>query len=89
MPPLERFFWAIAPVQGRSIALVLGSALVIALSGGIAVLFEPPRSFKALLALVMLAAWLVGVCGMVGYFRWIFSPSSYRPTGTESTPPKE
>jgi flagellar basal body-associated protein FliL len=24
------------------------------------------------LVLLMLIAWLVGLCGMVGYFRWFF-----------------
>jgi hypothetical protein len=89
MSPLERFLWAIAPVQGRSIVLVLGSVAVLAVAGLIATYFELPGSIKALLALIMLAAWLVGVCGMVGYFRWLFSPSSYRPSGTDSTRPKD
>lgn len=89
MSLLERLLWAIAPVQGRSMALVLGSVAVLAVAGLIATYFELPGLIKALLALIMLAAWLVGVCGMVGYFRWLFSPSSYRQSGTDSTRPKE
>ena len=89
MSPLERFLWAIAPVQGRSVALVLGSVVVLAVAGLIATYFELPRIIKALLALIMLGAWVVGVCGMVGYFRWLFSPSSYRQNGPDSTHPKE
>lgn len=89
MSPLERFLWAIAPVQGRSIALVLGGAAVLAVAGLIAMYFELPRSVNGLLALIMLGAWLVGVCGMVGYFRWLFSPSSYRSNETDSNRFKE
>lgn len=89
MSPLERLLWAIAPVQGRSMALVLSSVAVMAVAGLIAVYFELPRSIKGLLALIMLGAWLVGLCGMVGYFRWIFSPSSYRQNDPDSTRPKE
>jgi len=37
----------------------------------------------------MLAAWLVGVCGMVDYIRWYFGPSSYRQNGDGPIPPKE
>ena len=81
MSLLERFLWAIAPVQGRSVALVLGSVTVLAIAGLIATYFELPRLIKALVALVMLGAWVVGVCGMLGYFRWLFSPSAHRQIG--------
>jgi uncharacterized membrane protein len=89
MSPLERLLWAIAPVQRRSMSLVLGSVTVFAIAGAVAMFVELPRAINAWLALIMLAAWFVGVCGMVGYFRWVFSPSSYRQNGTESTRPKE
>lgn len=89
MSVLDRFLWAIAPVQSRSITLVLGSVTVFAMAGAAAMLVDLPKAIDALLAIIMLAAWLVGVCGMVGYFRWLFSPSSYRHNGTESTPPQD
>ncbi len=68
---------------------MLGAAAVIAVAGALATLFDLPQIIDALLAMVMLAAWLVGICGMIGYFRWLFSPRSYRPDGTESDRPKE
>lgn len=77
MTPLERLRWAVAPEQQRSVSLVLGAVLVIAVSGAAATLYELPRAIDVLLALVMLAAWLVGVCGMIGYFRWFFSPRAH------------
>lgn len=89
MSPLERLRWATAPVQSRSILLVLGSVAAFTAAGAAAILLELPRAVDTLLALVMLAAWLVGVCGMVGYFRWLFSPSSYRQSMTDSSRPKE
>jgi hypothetical protein len=89
MSLLERLRWAIAPVQSRSMSLVLGGVAVFAVAGGLATLIDLPQAIDALLALVMLAAWFVGVCGTVGYFRWIFSPSTYRQNGTDSTRPKE
>lgn len=89
MSLLERLLWAIAPVQGRSVILVLGSAAVIAVAGALATLFDLPQVIDALLALIMLAAWFVGVCGMVGYFRWLFSPRSYRQSESDSNRLKE
>jgi hypothetical protein len=77
MTPLERLRWAIAPLQHRSVSLVLGAVLVIAVSGAAATLYDLPRAIDALLALAMLAAWLVGICGMIGYFRWFFSPRAH------------
>ena len=38
---------------------------------------DPRRAMSIMLmALVMLAAWLVGACGMLGYFRWFFGAGS-------------
>jgi len=70
MTLLERLQWAIAPDEERSMSLLVsGTAVFIAL-GGIAAFLPLPRVVNALFALGMLAAWAVGLCGMVGYLRW-------------------
>jgi len=89
MTPLERLRWAVAPDQHRSVSLVLGAVLIIAIAGAAATLVDLPRAIDALLALVMLAAWLVGVLGMIGYFRWLFSPRAHDLTGVGPDRPKE
>ena len=48
-----------------------GIAVFVALAG-LAVLLEPPRAVVMLMAIPILAAWLVAGCGMVGYLRWFF-----------------
>jgi uncharacterized membrane-anchored protein len=72
MSPLDRLRWAIAPDQRRSLSLMLGGIAVFTVLGGLATLFEVPRVVAGFMGLVMLAAWFVGACGMVGYFRWFF-----------------
>lgn len=89
MSPLERLLWALAPVPRRSMSLMLGAVLVFGIAGVVATLIDFPRFIDALLAMIMLAAWLVGVCGMVGYIRWYFSPSTYRQNGDGPIPPKK
>jgi hypothetical protein len=89
MSPVDRLRWAVAPVQSRSMSLVLGGVVVFGISGVAATLIDLPRVIDALLALVMFAAWFVGICGMIGYFRWFFNPKSYNPDGTGSTRPKD
>ena len=51
---------------------MLGGLGVFIVLGGLATLVAVPRVIAGLMALVMLAAWFVGACGMVGYFRWFF-----------------
>ncbi len=89
MSPLEQLRWAVAPVPTRSVSLVLGAVMVMAIAGLLATYYELPQALGALLALLMLAAWLVGVCGMVGYFRWFFNPKSHLPSASETNHPKE
>ena len=84
MSLLERLHWAVAPIPGRSMSLVLGGLAIFTISGALAMLGELPRVIDAALALVMLAAWFVGICGMIGYLRWLFSPRSYRPPESDS-----
>jgi hypothetical protein len=72
MSPMERLRWAIAADLRRSMTLMLGGIAVFSAVGVAATLFELPRSLSGPLVLLMLVAWLVGLCGMVGYFRWFF-----------------
>jgi len=51
---------------------MLGGLGVFIVLGGLATLVAAPRVIAGLMALVILAAWFVGACGMVGYFRWFF-----------------
>ena len=73
MSPLDRLRWAIAPDPRRGMALILGSLAVFSLLGGVSFLLQPPRILAGPMVLVMLLAWLVGLCGMVGYLRWYFT----------------
>jgi hypothetical protein len=72
MAPMERLRWAIAPDQRRSMSIMCGGIAVFGALGGLATLFEVPRPLAGIMALGMLAAWLVAGCGVVGYFRWFF-----------------
>jgi hypothetical protein len=70
MTPLERLSWAVAPDEQRGMSLLIsGTAVFIAL-GAIAAFLPLPRVVNALFAVGMLAAWFVGLCGMIGYLRW-------------------
>lgn len=72
---VQSFGWLIAPVERRALVLLLAGTALFTACGGIASLFEPPPAVNGLLALVMLNALLIGACGMVGYFRWLFNPA--------------
>ena len=72
MTLLERLSWAIAPDERRSMSLIVSATAVFIAIGGIAAFLPLPRVVNSLLALGMLAAWGVGLCGMIGYFRWYF-----------------
>ena len=52
--------------------LLFGGIGAFVLLGGAAVLIDLPRVLATPVALLMLAAWLVAMCGTVGYFRWFF-----------------
>lgn len=75
MTPGERLRWAIAPAEERSASLLWGGFAVFVAAGGLAALVELPGVIKALLYLVMVAGWVVGACGMVGYVRWYYGQS--------------
>ena len=79
MSPLDRLRWAIAPDPRRGLALILGSLAVFSLLGGVSFLLPPPRVLAGPMVLLMLLAWCVGLCGMVGYFRWYFTSGSSGP----------
>jgi hypothetical protein len=76
MSPSDRLRWAIAPDPRRSTALILGALAVFSVLGGISFLLPPTRVLAGPIVLLMLLAWLVGLCGMVGYFRWYFTSGS-------------
>jgi hypothetical protein len=76
MSPLDRLRWAIAPDPRRGLTLILGSLAVFSLLGGVSFLLPPPRALAGAMVLLMLLAWFVGLCGMVGYLRWYFTSGS-------------
>ena len=79
MSPLDRLRWAVAPNPRRGTALILGALGVFSVLGGLSFLLQPPRILAGPIVLLMLLAWLVGLCGMVGYFRWYFTSGSGGP----------
>ena len=76
MSPLDRLRWATAPDPRRGMVLILGSLAVFSVLGGISFLLPPSRVLAGPMVLLMLLAWAVGLCGMVGYFRWYFTSGS-------------
>jgi hypothetical protein len=75
MTPLERLQWAIAPDEQRSMSLLVGATTIFIALGGLAAFLPLPRVVNALFAIAMLAAWAVGLCGMIGYLRWYLGGS--------------
>lgn len=73
----DRLRWAVAPELRRSVALVAGGIGLFSLVTTIAMGLQPPVVVAAFLALLGALAWFVAICGMVGYFRWFFGPTSY------------
>ena len=72
MTLLDHLRWAVAPDQRRSMSIMSGGMAVFIGLGGLAMVLEFPRVVSGLMAIVMLAAWVVAGCGVVGYFRWFF-----------------
>ena len=72
MTLLDHLRWAVAPDQRRSMSIMSGGIAVFVTLGGLATLLEVPRVVSSLMAIMMLAAWAVAGCGVVGYFRWFF-----------------
>ena len=72
MTLLDHLRWTVAPDQHRSLSIMSGGVAVFIALGGLAMLLEVPRFVSGLMAILMLAAWAVAGCGMVGYFRWLF-----------------
>ena len=70
MTPLERISWAVAPDEQRGMSLLVSAMTVFIALGGLAAFLPLPRIINALFALGMLAAWMVGMCGMIGYLHW-------------------
>ena len=69
---LDHLRWAVAADQRRSLSIMFGGMAGFVALGGLAMLFELPRAVSGLMAIMMLAAWVVAGCGVVGYFRWFF-----------------
>jgi flagellar basal body-associated protein FliL len=69
---LDPLRWAVAADQRRSMSIMSGGVAVFVALGGLAMLLEVPRFVSGLMAIMMLAAWVVAGCGVVGYFRWFF-----------------
>jgi hypothetical protein len=69
---LDPLRWAVAADQRRSLSIMFGGIAVFMALGGLATLLELPRAVSSLVAVMMLAAWGVAGCGVVGYFRWFF-----------------
>jgi len=69
---LDHLRWAVAPDQRRSLSILSGGIAVFIALGGLATLIEVPRVVSGLMAILMLAAWVVAGCGVVGYCRWFF-----------------
>ena len=72
MTLLDSLRWAVAADQRRSMSILSGGIAVFVGLGGLAMLFEVPRVVSGLMAIMMLAAWVVAGCGVVGYVRWLF-----------------
>jgi hypothetical protein len=69
---LDHLRWAVAADQRRSLSIMCGGIAVFMALGGLATLLELPRLVSGLMAIMMLAAWVVAGCGVVGYLRWLF-----------------
>jgi len=69
---IERLKWAAEPVPGRSSMLLWGG--MAAFLGGAALLMraEIPGLLQFIIYLAMVAGWIAGACGVVGYVRWLF-----------------
>lgn len=72
MTPIERLRWASQPVPGRSSMLLWGG--MAGFLGGATLLMraELPAIVGFLIYLGMVAGWIAGACGAVGYVRWLF-----------------
>ena len=72
MSPTDRLLWLLAPDRSRWKPMLMGLALSAAGVGAAAAL-QPPALIEAVLAVLAIATWFVGACGMVGYVRWFFA----------------
>ena len=69
---LDHLRWAVAPDQRRSMSIMSGGIAVFVSLGGLAMLLELPRVVAGVMAVIMLVAWVVAGCGVVGYCRWFY-----------------
>jgi len=72
MTLIERLRWAAEPVPGRS-SLFLWGGMAAFLAGAALLLQDDiPVALQFLVYLAMVAGWIAGACGVVGYVRWLF-----------------
>lgn len=89
MSPSERLRWAVAPDHRRSTMLLWGGLAALLAAGGILTGMEASPLAGAILYLVMVSAWFVAGCGMVGYMRWFFRQSADEARRLRDLPPKD
>jgi hypothetical protein len=69
---VERLRWACEPVPRRSSTL-LWSGMAVFLAGAAALTKGAmPAGLSFVVYLVVVAGWIAGACGAVGYARWLF-----------------
>ena len=72
MTVIERLRWAAEPVPGRS-SMLLWGGMAAFLAGAAALMQgEMPAALNFAIYLVIVAGWVAGACGAVGYVRWLF-----------------
>ncbi|MGH8649886.1 MAG: hypothetical protein ACREUP_11360 [Burkholderiales bacterium] len=72
MSPTDHLRGLMAPEKSRWQPMLMGLALAIAGIEAV-MLFKPPELIWAILMILVLAAWFVGACAMVGFVRWYFA----------------
>jgi hypothetical protein len=59
-------------VPGRSAKLLWGGMAVFLAGAAMLMQAGMPAALSFLVYLAMVAGWVAGACGMVGYVRWLF-----------------
>ena len=68
----ERLRWAAEPVPGRSAMLLWGGMAAFLGGGALLMQVDVPAVIGFIIYVAMVAGWIAGACGMVGYVRWLF-----------------
>jgi hypothetical protein len=72
MSPVQRVIGLLTAQRSRWKPMFLGLGVAIVCIQAVALL-KPPEPISGILVIVVLLAWLVGACAMVGYVRWLFA----------------